>query len=366
MRGVRTRQLADRCLMETREFAIDRRRFLELGGYTAAAMAIPGKPGGREEGRPLNVRLIYHEAHRKHLAGTAHPEAPARAEAIIAALKKRFGARIPVLEPGSADDDVLRMCHDSGYLQVVRRDVAAGRPMLSTGDTAINEHSLVAAKHAAGGVVAAVDYVMGECNRRAFCVVRPPGHHASASRGMGFCVFNNIALGARHAQQKYGVGKVLIADWDVHHGNGTHAIFYEDPSIFFFDTHQHPWYPGTGSADETGSGKGKGTVMNCPFPAGSGRREIVGAFRDRLVPAADRFRPELVMVSAGFDSRQGDPLGGFHLTDGDFAELTGILLGIARRHAGGRMVSVLEGGYNVEGLKSASISHVGALADGGT
>ena len=175
---------------------------------------------------------------------------------------------------------------------------------------------------------------------------------------MGFCVFNNIAIGARHALHHYGVDRILIADWDVHHGNGTQAIFWRDGSVLFFDTHQHPWYPGTGWSDESGDGKARGLIINRPFPAGSGAKEILGAFREVLVPAAERFKPQLVMISAGFDSRAGDPLGRFMLTDHDFGELTDILVAIARRYADGRLISVLEGGYLLDGLRTAVETHL--------
>jgi acetoin utilization deacetylase AcuC-like enzyme len=180
---------------------------------------------------------------------------------------------------------------------------------------------------------------------------------------MGFCIYNQIAIGARYAQSEHEIKRVLIADWDVHHGNGTQDTFYDDPSVFFFSTHQSPFYPGTGHVHETGGGEGKGTTLNCPVAAGSGHAEVVGAFRNLLVPAADDFKPDLVMVSAGFDSRRGDPLGQLRLSDGDFTELTDIMLGIADTHASGRIVSVLEGGYSLRGLASAATAHVKALLD---
>jgi acetoin utilization deacetylase AcuC-like enzyme len=178
---------------------------------------------------------------------------------------------------------------------------------------------------------------------------------------MGFCVLNNVAIAAAHAHKHLGIGRILIVDWDVHHGNGTQDVFYEDPNVFFFSTHQHPWYPGTGHANETGRGKGAGTTLNCPFPAGSGRTEILGAFETQLVPAMKTFRPELVLISAGFDSREGDPLGKFRLTDKDFADLTILTREIAAHSANGRVVSVLEGGYSLEGLAKGVLAHVQAL-----
>jgi acetoin utilization deacetylase AcuC-like enzyme len=281
--------------------------------------------------------------------------------ASVGALERR--QRIVVATPRAATDDEILRVHTPEYLKLVRAEIAAGRRTLSTGDTELSSGSDAAATAAAGTVVSAVEAVMRGRARNAFCAVRPPGHHASQARGMGFCVFNNLAIGARHAARAFGVERVLIADWDVHHGNGTQAIFWSDGSVLFFDTHQHPWYPGTGLPSEAGEGKGRGLVVNRPFPAGSGRNEIVNAFRTELVPAAERFKPDLVMISAGFDSRAGDPLGQFTLGDADFAELTSIVLDIARQHARNRVVSVLEGGYSREGLARAVTAHLERLSD---
>jgi acetoin utilization deacetylase AcuC-like enzyme len=254
------------------------------------------------------------------------------------------------------------LCHTKEYLRTARRDVEAGRDFLSTGDTDITRNSWDIAAMAVGGALNAVDAVMSGKAANVFCAVRPPGHHATPSRGMGFCLLNSVAVAARYAQKKHGVERALIVDWDVHHGNGTQDIFYSDPTVFFFSTHQWPLYPGTGRADETGAGEGVGYTMNCPFPAGSGRKEIMGAVEGSLAPAMERFRPGLVLISAGFDSRIGDLLGRFTLTDRDFMNLTRSVMRIAERYAEGRVVSLLEGGYNLSGLASACAAHVEALS----
>jgi acetoin utilization deacetylase AcuC-like enzyme len=306
----------------------------------------------------VTTALLADPISTQHLTGAGHPERPERFDAAVSALE---GLDLLHLPSRKAVKQEVMLCHSPSYFEIVRREVALGFGDLSTGDTTICESSLEVALHAAGAVLSAVDEVFARRADNAFCIVRPPGHHASQDRGMGFCIFNNIALGARYAQRMHGIERVLIADWDVHHGNGTQDIFYDDGSVFFFSTHQYPWYPGTGGAGETGYGKGAGKTLNCPFPAGSGRQEIVGAFRDKLVPAAAEFKPDLVLVSAGFDSRAGDPLGHFLLTDADFAELTAITLEIADRHAHGRLISVLEGGYSLRGLACATRAHVEAL-----
>ncbi|MGB2824736.1 MAG: histone deacetylase [Phycisphaerae bacterium] len=351
---------------------LDRRGFLRRAcAATAVAGSAPvlvaeEKPApqpARARGEEARLTgIVYDELYKKHLTGQWHPEKPARCDAIMAALSaKPLAEMLKRIRPRPAEEAELLACHTKQYVQTVRDDVKAGRLSLSTGDTTLCKDSMTAAMLAAGGVMAAVDAVVAGEVKNAFCVVRPPGHHAGPGKGMGFCIFNNIAVAARYAQKKHRLAKVLIADWDVHHGNGTQDIFYEDPSVLFFSTHQSPWYPGTGRAEETGAGKGKGTTLNCPFPAGSGRKQVLGAFTEKLAPAADKFEPDIVMISAGFDSRAGDPLGRFTLTDDDFADLTKLCLAIARRHAAGRVVSVVEGGYDLNGLAAASAAHVKAL-----
>jgi acetoin utilization deacetylase AcuC-like enzyme len=314
--------------------------------------------------RHSGTGLVLDSFLQRHKTGPGHPESPERLHAIEQGLHNAGQLehlfRLPAR---AATYDQVLLCHTPHYLEIVRHDVARGASTLSTGDTLLSESSLDVALLAAGAAVTAVDAVFQRRVKNAFVVSRPPGHHATSSRGMGFCIFNNVAIAARYAQRTYGVERVLIADWDVHHGNGTQDIFYRDPSVFYFSTHQFPWYPGTGAADEKGDGAAEGTTLNCPFPAGAGHAEIFQAFRKKLLPAAAEFRPDLVLISAGFDSRKGDPLGRFQLKDVDFAELTALMLEIAERHSGGRLVSILEGGYDLAGLAHASAAHVQALRD---
>lgn len=310
----------------------------------------------------MATALLLDSIYKQHLTGPGHPERPERYDAITAGLEQAgIVKQATRIAPRRASEDEIAMCHSRDYIATVKRDIARGAHDLSTGDTAVSPRSLDVALEATGGVLGVVDAVLNGRAKNAFCAVRPPGHHATAIRGMGFCIFNNVAIAARYAQRKHGLSRVAIVDWDVHHGNGTQDIFYDDGSVFFFSTHQSPWYPGTGARDETGEGAGKGATMNCPFPAGSGRTQILGAFREQLLPAMQKFKPELVIVSAGFDSRVGDPLGGFLLTDEDFADLTRLLMDMAEEHAGGRLLSVLEGGYSLSGLSAAVKSHVTTL-----
>lgn len=297
-----------------------------------------------------------------HRTAHGHPECPERLVAIRKALEKISDSAL-IMPSRRATIEEVGLCHDPRYVERVFAALRAGETELAGGDVSVSEESGEIALHAAGGVLDVVDAILAGRVRNGFCAVRPPGHHARPAAAMGFCLFNNIAIAARHARQT--LARVAIIDWDVHHGNGTQEIFYTDGTVLFFSTHQWPWYPGSGLASETGEGAGRGTTINCPFPAGAGKKEILGAFREILLPALDRFAPEMLLVSAGFDSRAGDPLGQFRLTDADFAALTRLLVEWANGHCQGRLISVLEGGYNLSGLGKAVRAHVEELLAAG-
>ena len=268
--------------------------------------------------------------------------------------------RLVRLEPEPAARDILQLVHLAGYVDHIESACRSGPTALDP-DTIASPGSWEAALRAVGAVTLAIDRMMDGSLHAAFCAVRPPGHHALTDRAMGFCLFNNVAISARYAQRQHRLSRVLIVDWDVHHGNGTQAIFYDDPSVLYVSTHQYPFYPGTGSRQETGQGKGQGFTVNVPLPAGAGNQELVQAFQNELVPKADAFRPELVLISAGFDAHRDDPLAGLAVTEDGYAELTRIVRQIADRHSSGRIVSVLEGGYNLQALAASVKAHLEAL-----
>jgi acetoin utilization deacetylase AcuC-like enzyme len=313
----------------------------------------------------LPTVLVVNGICRSHVPGLGQPESPQRYDAVLAALQKApYFPRLRQLHSRAATAEEVLACHEQSYVLKAQSEIQSGAQKLSTGDTYVCAESLKAAYCSAGAACVGVDAVLGGQAKNAFCLIRPPGHHATKQRGMGFCIFNNAAIAARYAQQRHQLGRVLIIDWDVHHGNGTQDIFYEDDTVFYFSTHQAAWYPWTGAADETGQGKGRGYTLNCPLPRGAGRNEFLAAFQGQLGPAVNRFKPELILISAGFDARIGDPLGRLALTDEDYVELTGLVMEMARQHCGGRLVSLLEGGYNLTGLASAVTAHCGRLAQG--
>jgi acetoin utilization deacetylase AcuC-like enzyme len=343
-------------------FGMTRNEFLKGMLGAVALFAMPGGLG-MGENQKKKIGYLYDDIYLKHDTGGYHPERPERLTAINQKINsaKWYKDLLP-MDAKTGVLETVSLVHDKRYIKKVEEECEAGYMGLSTGDTSICRESYSIALSAVGGVMNTVDAVFSEKINQAFCAVRPPGHHANQTRGMGFCVFNNIAIAARYAQKKYGIKRILIADWDVHHGNGTQDIFYEDDSVFFMSTHQYPWYPGTGHFSETGSGKGKGFTMNRPFSAGAGNEEIIGAFKEDLLPAAKKFKPEFTLISAGFDSRVGDPLGHFQIDDGGFQELTRIMLDISQIAGKGRLVSILEGGYSLEGLAAGVFAHIEELS----
>ncbi|MEE8384320.1 MAG: SUMF1/EgtB/PvdO family nonheme iron enzyme [Dehalococcoidia bacterium] len=306
--------------------------------------------------------FVYGEIYLRHDTGKGHPERPQRLTAITERLGKAgLMSKLIAIRPRPAADKWLATVHTPKYVARIQKACREGAGYVDSRDTPVSKDSFKAAVHAAGGVLAAIDAVMAGKVRNAFCAVRPPGHHALKDKAMGFCLFNNVAVAARYIQKKHALARVLIVDWDVHHGNGTQAMFYADPTVLYFGVHRHPFYPGTGAADERGEGKAVGTTLNVPLRAGSGDREFAQALTDKLVPAARKFRPDFVLISAGFDAHQKDPLGGMKVTAEGYARLTRIVKGIAAEHCRGRLVSVLEGGYSLEGLADSCEAHVRAL-----
>jgi acetoin utilization deacetylase AcuC-like enzyme len=296
-----------------------------------------------------------------HRVPARHPERPERLQAILRHLERTgYLATCPAGVVREATDDELLRIHPSDYLRRVADLEVDGGGMLDP-DTWIFEGSNLAARLAAGACVEAVSYVMGGKGRRALCLGRPPGHHARPDEGMGFCIYANVALAAAEALARFDLNRVLIADFDVHHGNGTQEIFYASERVGFLSIHRYPFYPGTGARDESGTGAGLGFTRNIPLPHGTSRTAYHAAFRSGLEQLADRLRPELVLISAGFDAHAEDPVGDLGLEVEDFEVLTRELVSIAETHAEGRIVSVLEGGYNVPILAGSVAAHLEAL-----
>lgn len=305
--------------------------------------------------------LAYHSDYVNHDTGTGHPERPDRVRAGIQALQASdYWGQLHRIEPTHATVEQTRYAHSGDYIDHVRR--CCEQEINLDYDTPVVKESFDIARLSTGGLLRAVDTVMAGTVRHAFALVRPPGHHATPSRSMGFCLFNNVAIAARYLQREHGIPKVAIIDWDVHHGNGTQDIFYADPSVFFFSIHQSPLYPGTGAANQTGSGNAVGTTLNAPVPPRSDIGTYVEAFEKVLTPALLDFSPDFILISAGFDAHRLDPLATIKLTGEGFATLTSIVLDIAAETSEGRIVSALEGGYSLKGLSESIVAHVGQLA----
>jgi acetoin utilization deacetylase AcuC-like enzyme len=301
--------------------------------------------------RPAAMTVLYDTRFELHDPGPGHPERASRVSVIVDQLKRNESLnpflRWPAFSAATRAD-LLRV-HSPGYLDLLDKEQTSVKPgqyhQLSTGDTMLSQHSLAVATLASGAVMAGVDAVMAGQSPVAFALVRPPGHHATRDRGMGFCLTNHIAVATRYAQHKYGIQRILIIDIDVHHGNGTQDIFYADNSVFYFSAHQHPLYPSSGRPSETGVGRGVGYTMNVDVPPGSNERLVLQAIEQQLVPAMRQFHPELIMVSAGLDAHKGDALGGLQYSDTGYAALATAVKQLATRYTLGRMVWMLEGGY---------------------
>lgn len=303
--------------------------------------------------------LIHHPIFARHLVPFGHPERPERITAVETALAAPLFERLIREEARMADEAMILSCHTRAHLDAMRHASPSEGLARLDADTVMAPETLEAALTAVGGACQAVDAVMTGLADNAFCAMRPPGHHAEGEQAMGFCFFNQAAIAARHAQRHHGAGRVAIIDWDVHHGNGTQAIFWDDPSVLYCSTHQMPLYPGTGAASEIGA---HGTITNVPLAAGDGGDAFRAAFERRILPAITGAGVDLILISAGFDAHKRDPLGGLELDENDFAWATEALMAAADRDCGGRIVSILEGGYDLKGLAASASSHVARLA----
>ncbi|MEK7722822.1 MAG: histone deacetylase [Acidobacteriota bacterium] len=312
----------------------------------------------------MKTALIHHPIYQKHNTGEGHPETPKRYEVVMKALKadETLWQNLTEIKSEQASQGLIQAAHTKEHFKRVEGAFENGLDRLDA-DTTISMQSFDASLFAAGGACRAVDVVMSGEAQNAFVAVRPPGHHASGETAMGFCLFNNIAVAARYAQNRYKeVERVAIIDWDVHHGNGTQGIFYDDPSVYFFSMHQYPWYPGTGAKGETGFSKGLGYTKNLPVKAQTKPSEQKQMFNAAIEEIAKNFKPDLIMISAGFDAHLTDPLGQLMLQDADFVQMTRTIKQWADDVCEGRLVSVLEGGYNLETLGKTVATHVAELS----
>ncbi len=315
----------------------------------------------------MATAIVHHPIYEKHDTGPGHPESPERYRVVIDALQndENLWNKSVEIESEKAPQGVIQAAHTKEHFKRIESAFANGVYSLDS-DTMISIRTFDATLHATGGAIAAVDAVMQGVARNAFVAVRPPGHHATAENAMGFCIFNNVADAAKYAQNKYPeIDRVAIIDWDVHHGNGTQGIFYSDPSVYFFSMHQYPWYPGTGARGETGQGRGLGATMNLPMRAYTLASVQKSTFESAIEEIASKIKPDMIFVSAGFDAHLSDPLGQLQLEDPDYASMTRTLMQWADDVCDGRIVSCLEGGYNLQTLGATVKSHVAELQRAG-
>jgi acetoin utilization deacetylase AcuC-like enzyme len=313
----------------------------------------------------VKTGLVYNDIYLNHDTGPHHPETAKRLTAIIESLHTTgLLEKLLPIESEPAKRDIIAFCHEPDYIDKFERDVTNASPFIHTPECPLSPDTFEVARYAVGGVLKGVDKVLEGLVENCFCAVRPPGHHAERSRAMGFCYFNNVAIAATYLQKQHDIERIMIIDWDVHHGNGTQHIFEENPSVFYISLHQDPssCYPGTGWSQETGSGKGKGYTLNFPMPPGSSDNEYLKAM-EHIEQTMDHFKPQFVLISAGFDAHMADPLAHIRLTKKGYESLTRSIKNIAESYAKGRIVSVLEGGYNMEALKESLEAHITVLME---
>ena len=307
-----------------------------------------------------NLAVIFDEFHLKHSPPYPHPERPDRVSSIYKFLnEQKLFDEADLIKPSEAKkEDILRV-HTSAHYNFVIESIESGKSNLDV-DTYIVKNSLKAALLSAGAAINAVDLVMNKSFKNIFCLMRPPGHHAESKRSMGFCIFNNVAVGVQYAIDKYNLKRIAVIDWDVHHGNGTQEIFYNTSNVFFISLHQYPFYPGTGAENEKGEGKGKGYTLNFPLPAGTTGETYLRIFNEDITSVLENYNPQLIFISAGFDAHKDDPLANMKLTEEDFAEMTKVLTDFAQKKSL-NIISILEGGYNLDALSRSVYSHIQVL-----
>jgi acetoin utilization deacetylase AcuC-like enzyme len=306
----------------------------------------------------MTTLLLTHRASLDHLTPPGHPERPDRIRAVDQVLSESRFDKLVREEAPEGTLDLVRLCHDEHYVEELRR-IAPGKGLIYLdGDTSMSPGTWEAVMRGVGGAVAATDAVMSGAADNAFVAMRPPGHHAETNRPMGFCLFDHAAIAARHAQRKYGIARAAVVDFDVHHGNGTQEIFWADPTMMYCSTHQMPLFPGTGASGERGE---HDTIVNAPLAPNDGSAKFRSAFENLILPQLQKFAPEFIVISAGFDAHRRDPLANINLDAEDFGWVTRKLMDVATSSAGGRVVSVLEGGYDLQGLKESVAAHVTAL-----
>ncbi|QDD14160.1 histone deacetylase [Candidatus Methylopumilus rimovensis] len=330
------------------------------------ALLQPAEIVAESEKNTLKIAVLYDDQFLLHNTGLNHPENPSRITHAIDFLKKEYQFKSHLIWPSFdyAPIDLISLVHSEKYINLVKLEserLNKSVATLSTGDTVISDKSYQVARKSVGAMIEGIDQIMQGKVSSAFAFTRPPGHHASRDKGMGFCVFNNVAIAAKYLQNKYGIKRILIVDFDVHHGNGTQDIFYSDNSVFYFSIHQHPFYPGTGRQTERGIGNGYGFTLNIDLPKGAGDREFIEGLNNQLIPAMDKFKPEFILVSAGFDAHENDLLGQLKYSNDGYKKAADILLSLAKKYSMNRMMFVLEGGYEPTNIKDASESILNAM-----